>query len=154
MRTVLAVALVGTALAAAACSGTDEPVRDEQGQVKEQSDVSVFHLQLGDCTQNAELGEVSSVGAVPCDQPHAYEVFAVGQYQGDTYDATAIDTYAQSSCASAFEGFVGRAVADSVLEVTYLTPTVGSFDEGDRAVTCLVGTGAESTTGTMRGANR
>lgn len=131
-----------------------EPNRDEQGHVTQQEDVSVFHLRLGDCTQDSALGEVASVGATPCDQPHAYEVFAIAQVEGDTYDATTIDSFAQQACRREFTSFVGVDVDDSALDVTYLTPTQDSFAQGDREVTCLVGTGTGPSTGTLRGAAR
>ncbi|MBX7158798.1 MAG: septum formation family protein [Acidimicrobiia bacterium] len=154
MRKLLAGVLVAVTLGGTACAIANEPERDEQGQVKEQGDVSIFHLRLGDCTQDASLGLVSNVGAVPCDQEHAYEVFAVAQYQGDTYDAAKIDSFAQEVCAAEFKTFVGRDVSDSVLDVTYLTPTADSFGRDDREVACLVGSGAAPTTGSLRGADR
>lgn len=154
MRTAVAAGVAAVTLGATACSGNDAPVRDDRGQVREEADVSVFHLQVGDCTQRSEVGELSSVAAAPCDQPHAYEVFAVATYRGDSYEVAAIDTYARQSCASAFTGFVGRPVADSVLAMTYITPTGDSFDQGDREVTCLVGAGSGPAVGTLRDANR
>lgn len=156
VRRLYAVAAVLLAFVVAGCwNVAGEPDRDEHGNVVAPADVSVFHLRLGDCTQDSGIGgEVTSVSATACGEPHAYEVFAVGEYTGTDYDVTAIDGFAQTYCASAFEGFVNRPVADSGLELTYLTPTAESFGTGDREVTCLVGTGSEATTGSLRGANR
>lgn len=149
----LVVAIVATGCAIG-IDTTGEPSRDEQGKVSEEGDLSVFHLQIGDCTQGSALGEVASVGATPCDQPHSYEVFASAQVEDETYDRNLIDMFAQMTCTQEFTKFVGLPVSDSVLDVTYLTPTEDSFSRGDREVTCLVGTGSGTSTGTLRGANK
>lgn len=155
MRTVLVCAVAALALLWSGCTDAGgEPRRDEQGNMTEQGDVSVFHLHLGDCTQDPTLGEVSNVAATPCDQPHAYEVFAVTQYEGDEYRPVSIDAFAQSSCAAAFSGFVGLPVDDSGLSMTYITPTEPSFGAGDREISCLVGSDADPTSGSLRGARR
>lgn len=150
---ILLVAILCSSCAIGVDSAT-EPSRDEAGHVSEEGDLSVFHLRVGDCTQGSALGEVASVGATPCDQPHAYEVFATASVEGEAYDSRAIDTFAQEACTREFATFVGVPVGDSVLDVTYLTPTADSFSRGDREVTCLVGAGAAPSTGTLRGTRR
>ena len=152
--------LLGSAVAAGllvvglgACSD-DEPERDESGSVTEGGDESVFELAVGDClTDSATTGVIEDVPVVPCDEPHASEVFhtfdvADGDFPGDfTADI-------ESGCLPAFEEFVGVAYDQSALEITWLEPTAESWEQGDREVACIVNDPAGNVTGSLEGAAR
>jgi hypothetical protein len=137
-----------------ACSG--EPEREEAtGELQESGDVDVFDVQVGDCLggETAE-GEISSVEATPCTEPHAEEIFASvtvadGEYPGQE----ALDAEAEK-CVSEFTEFVGMAYEESVLEINYMTPTEDSWALDDREILCTIYDPAGETTGTLSGANR
>jgi Septum formation len=135
-----------------ACS--DDPERDESGAVTEGGDESVFDVSVGDCmTDQASAGEVSDVPVVPCEQPHASEVFHTYEVPGDTFpgDFTQITT---EQCMPAFQQFVGMAYEQSALEVTTLEPTSQTWAEGDRELVCIIVDPAGNVTGSLQGANR
>ena len=136
-----------------ACGG--DAKRDDAGQVQEESDVSATKVRNGDCIEGAVTGEVSSLTAVPCSEPHgaeAYHAFDLptGEYPGDEPVATA----AEQGCIDAFEDFVGKKYEDSVLEISPLTPTAESWEADDRQVLCFLRDPERPTTGSLRGAAR
>lgn len=145
------------ALGLSACSSTPTaPVRDETGEITEANDsADVFLLAVGDCTndEGTTSGEISSVATVPCADPHDNEAYLSqdlpdGEFPGDE----AVATQADEICYGGFADFVGLAYEDSRLEYFPITPTEGSWGEGDREVLCLVYDGnAEKLTGSMQG---
>ncbi len=120
-------------------------------------DADVFTLQVGDCLvdQTADA-EVEEVPVVPCDQPHAQEIYYSHIIDADALpDETEMQTIVGDACIVQFETFVGLPYDDSVLDVTWLEPTQGSWDSGDRELLCMViDPSTDSVTGTLAGANR
>ncbi len=135
------------------CGG--DAKRDDAGQVREQSDVYATKVRKGDCIAGAVKGEVKSLTAIPCAQPHgaeAYHAFDLpdGDYPGDEPVATA----AEQGCIEAFKAFVGKAYEESVLEIAPLTPSADSWETDDRQVLCFIKDPESDTTGTLANANR
>lgn len=157
-RALVAAALAGlVAVGLGACSD-DEPERDETtGEITEAGDADVFSIKVGDCVTDeaASQGEVQDVPVVPCDQPHASEVYL--SYMIDTADLpdpATMESIVTEQCLGNFESFVGLPFEQSTLEVTYLEPTAGSWDQGDRELLCMVYDPAGDVTGTLQGAAR
>jgi hypothetical protein len=116
----------------------------------------VFALGVGDCATDSSLeGEVQEVTIIDCGQPHATEVFHSYLIpDGELPDDAGIQTIVEEQCLPAFESFVGLGYYDSVLEVTFLSPTPDSWDAGDRELLCLIVDPAGDVTGSLAGANR
>ncbi|HEY6414866.1 MAG TPA: septum formation family protein [Acidimicrobiales bacterium] len=154
----LAVLAIAVAGGLGACgSDSDEPARDEDtDEVTEAGDADVFEMAVGDCLVDQSLtGEVTEVPVVPCDQPHASEIFYSHIIDGDTLpDPTAMEAIVDEQCVGNFEGFVGMPYEQSVLEVTWLEPTAGSWDAGDRELLCMVADPAGDVTGSLAGVAR
>jgi hypothetical protein len=160
-RLLLPVVIGAIALSLSGCSSLfsspEEPVRDETGQIAESNDsTDVFALTVGDCTndEGTTSGEISTVAAVPCDEPHDNEAYLSvdlpeGEYPGDDSVATQADTI----CYDAFPTFVGIAYEESRLDYFPITPTEESWTGGaDREVLCMVyDANAEKLTGTAAG---
>lgn len=78
--------------------------------------------------------------ALPCDVPHANEVFALveseleGEYPGD--NALYFDGIDQ--CRPEFESYVGLPYENSVLDIFVFFPTEADWNRGDHTLTCLV----------------
>ena len=145
--------LVVLTLFLVACSGAQ---RDDAGTITEGGDVDVFSLNVGDCLGATEGDEVASVQAVPCDESHESEVFALVDYDAGA-DAEwpgddAVSSFADEQCEAAFEEYVGISYNDSRYFITYLQPTEDTWADGDREVVCLVvGPDNEPVTGSLRG---
>jgi hypothetical protein len=130
--------------------------RDDTGEITDTGELDVFTIAVGDCLADAPEGEVTSVVAIPCDEAHAYEAYHEFELAGDEYPgAEVVDEEAWTGCDAAFTEFVGLTYDESVLLVTYYTPTEESWNaQGDRIVTCVIGEEAGDTTGSLAGAGR
>jgi hypothetical protein len=117
---------------------------------------SVFDLSVGDCFDDpAAGGEISSVDAVDCAEPHDNEVYALYDYDGDSYPGVdAMGAAADEGCEARFEDYVGIAYLDSELFYTHLTPTQESWDDGDREIVCVLYEPNTKLEGSMEGAAR
>lgn len=130
-------------------SGAD---RDESGRITSSGTVDVASLEVGDCVNGIEEGDVLTVPAVPCAEPHEGEVFAVfdvsltGQWPGD--DAVAGE--AEDGCVDRFESYAPGAEDAASLDLFYLHPTSGSWRAGDREVICIATDPAGKRTGSLR----
>jgi hypothetical protein len=146
-RTAALLALV-LAFSAGACNDAE---RDEAGKVRASGDLSVYELRTGDCFNGGErvaeeTGQertVEEVTAVPCDQAHDNEVFAVIDHPAKP-DAPfpgeeAVNKVAQDGCLERFEPYVGRPYDGSDLQVAVIAPGEESWKkEGDRAIACIL----------------
>jgi hypothetical protein len=136
--------------------------RGDGGALTSGGNVTVDDLRVGDCFNAGEFSEggdaeVSDVDGVPCDEPHAFEVFAVADYNGPEYPATQAQFEAafDAVCVGPFQSYVGMAYADSVLWASAITPTEDGWNSGDREFIChLHNEDASPITGSQRGANR
>jgi hypothetical protein len=118
---------------------------------------NVFTLEVGTCFDDTDETEVSSVPEVDCSEPHDNEVFAVFDYtQSDTFPGSeAMNDAAQELCIAQFEAYVGLSYPESALEVFPITPTQGSWDNGDREIICaLYNLDLSKLTESMQGAAR
>ena len=134
-----------------------EAVRDEAGEVVEGGQSDVFTVSVGDCLSEAQSdGEVMDVPIVPCSEPHDAEIYHDFQVEGTEYPGDEeITRLADEGCLGAFEDFVGVPYDASKLEVTYYTPTEGSWNEvDDRLVSCMIMDPAGPTTDSLEGAER
>lgn len=138
-RAALVAGLAAGSLVWAACSSEDQTTRDEEGAIVEAGEISAFSINVGDCLVGDSVGEVSGFDGVPCTEAHDNEVFftfdmAEGDFPGDE----AIETAATDRCLTEFENYVGIAYESSIYGLTWLSPTSGSWSQGDREVACLV----------------
>lgn len=149
-RALLAPVLV-LALVGGACSD-DGVQRDEAtNELTRGGSLSVYELLENDCIlieepPDPETG-VEKVDAVPCDEEHTHEVYAV---DGETLPERFADVYpgapdleavANQICFAEFSTFVESDVIDSTLAFTYLYPTLDSWSDTDimdREIVCLV----------------
>jgi hypothetical protein len=136
--------------------------RGDDGAVAGAGSLSVYDLQVGDCFNSGTEEEIDNVDAVPCSQPHAYEVFAVADYNGAEYPATDLQFEEAffEVCVPPFEDYVGVPYEDSVLWASAITPTQAGWDDGDHEFVCHlhqdpgVDQIPDPLTGSMRGSDR
>lgn len=115
--------------------------RDDSGAITGAGSLTVSDLRVGDCfnlqDENEEL--IGEVDAKPCNEPHVYEMYFVGNLPDGEFPAqSTMDQFAADNCLPAFEEFVGLSYQESLLEVFYLTPSEDSWDAGDQSVQCAV----------------
>ena len=126
----------------------------------EEADTSVFSVEPGTClVAPAEVEvNITEVDAVPCDQEHTQEAYALVDYvspDGEGADEfpgeEALTAFADGACAEEFEGYVGVSYLDSSLFFTYLLPSARSWEEDDREVLCLVTSAGRPLTASVKG---
>ena len=96
-------------------------------------------LRVGDCfdLKDPAADEVDDVTAGPCTVAHEFEMFFVGSLPEGEFPADQVfATYVKDNCYPAFGAYIGKAYADSELEMYSLTPTDDSWRAGDHSVQC------------------
>ena len=102
-------------------------------------------LRVGDCIDEPDQGStVQAVPTQPCTSPHDAEVFAELAYPAEAAESypgdAAFEIFVETSCIPLWDGYTGRVWGiDTEFDIGFLQPTVTSWDEGDRAVTCYTG---------------
>jgi hypothetical protein len=146
-RTALVGGLVVLSMALGGCSALQglfgqNVTRDAQTQeVTEAGTAGVFSLHVGDCfNEQGSAEEISDVPAVPCADAHDNEIYYAFTIDGTDWPGDeVINTKSEEECGPKFEEFVGIAYADSTLDWWPMTPTQGSWENGnDREVLCIV----------------
>jgi hypothetical protein len=115
--------------------------RSSTGEITNDGDMLATDLRVGDCfdLKESDAESITDVTARPCTDEHEYELFHVavmaeGPFPGDA----AFDVFFEDNCLGTFETYVGKAYAESVLDIFWLTPGEEAWDEGDRSIQCAV----------------
>jgi hypothetical protein len=119
--------------------------------------VSLDGLRPGDCFSAGEETEISDVDGVRCTDSHAYEVFAVADYEADVYPSTREQSDAAfgATCLQPFEEYVGIPYRESELYASMITPSEEGWNGGDREFICYLHQPDEAPmTSSMEGAAR
>jgi hypothetical protein len=100
--------------------------------------VTATDVKVGDCLKEIPgSARVLTVQTVDCEQPHAGEVFSVLMMpEGDFPGQPAIDEYADK-CSPELATYTPAAITDDSVQLYVLYPTEETWDQGDRAVTCI-----------------
>ena len=103
-----------------------------------QGTVTATDVEMGDCLSEIPGDtRVLTVKTIDCAEPHAGEVFAVLQMPGDDFPGqAAIDTYADK-CSPELATYAPSAMTDDTVQLYVLYPTAETWEQGDRAVTCI-----------------
>ncbi|MDR1387475.1 MAG: septum formation family protein [Propionibacteriaceae bacterium] len=151
-RLVAGLAAVSMAGLLGACSlfGTS-PVRGEDGDITSGGDLDVFSVAVGDCFIVPDGDTVSSLAAMPCNQAHNGEIIGKFDVAVSTFDEDAIDEEAFVFCGQAAAEYIGPNWESTPLDVTYFSPTEGSWDNGDREILCFGMVDGLDLTDTIRG---
>jgi hypothetical protein len=135
-RTLCAVALITSA--GLACSPAE---RGDSGAIETAGSLDAFAMRVGDCFDDRTLGadEVSDVPGVPCTTAHDNEVFAVFDVALDKWPGSdRVNEIGDEECLERFDAAIGAEYEESVLYITTLTPSQGSWDQmSDREVICI-----------------
>jgi hypothetical protein len=113
--------------------------------------VTATDVKVGDCLKEIPGStRVLTVDTVGCDQPHAGEVFALlVMPEGDFPGQSAIEEY-QNKCEPELASYAPDAITDDSVQLYVLYPTAETWEQGDRAVTC-VATLDPPRTGSLKG---
>jgi Septum formation len=100
--------------------------------------VTATDVKVGDCLKEIPGNtRVLTVDTVGCDKSHAGEVFAVLLMpEGDYPGQSAIEEY-QNKCEPELASYAPDAITDDSVQLYVLYPTAETWEQGDRAVTCV-----------------
>lgn len=100
--------------------------------------VTATDVKEGDCLAEIPAsGRVLMVQTVDCNQSHAGEVYAVlTMPEGDFPGVAAIERY-QNKCEPELADYSPGAMTDDSIQMYVLYPTAETWEQGDRAVTCV-----------------
>jgi hypothetical protein len=115
--------------------------RSDSGEITRSGDLDVNELRVGDCfdLKDPDAEELTQVTARPCSEEHEYETFFIGTMAAGPYPSEAtFEQYIVAQCEPAFGRYVGMDYQRSRLEVTWVGPTTGGWNDGDRSVQCHV----------------
>jgi hypothetical protein len=100
--------------------------------------VTATDVEVGDClSEIPDSARVLTVQTVECDQTHAGEVYAVlTMPDGDFPGQAVVDEYS-NKCEPELAAYSPDAMADDSIQMYVLYPTAESWEQGDRAVTCV-----------------
>jgi Domain of unknown function (DUF4190)/Septum formation len=117
------------------------------GEITEAGEVSTARLRVGDCVNDLEESEaVTSLPAVPCDDPHDGEVFAVFDLpDGDYPPEKELFAAAESRCEEELMEYAPQAMNSSI-GLFYFYPHESAWPD-DREIVCI----ATAMSGTMTG---
>lgn len=97
-------------------------------------------LSVGDCLDKSAEG-AAHAKVVDCDEAHEAQVIGVYEPTRGPYpSAEVLTAEAESTCAAAFEQFVGSDPMVSVLDLFPLLPTRQAWEAGDVTVACVAST--------------
>jgi len=139
---IVVAAVVGAAVALGGAGGSSSG-----------GEVSAAKLAVGHCVDDLrESDDLEGLPVLPCEQPHAGEVFAIfelpaGPFPGDE----ALGRQAQQECLKQFENYAPSSLADDKVELFYLHPSQLSWTSGDRGVTCVATDPTAKRTGSLKG---
>jgi hypothetical protein len=99
----------------------------------------ISDVDVGDCFNDPGFGEVRDVEIVDCADPHDLEAFATVELEGGDYPGEfSVFEQAFDACLDLFEPYVGTPYENSSLYIFPLSPTEGSWNDGDRGAVCVV----------------
>lgn len=104
-------------------------------------DANPFELEVGSCFDDPDVadGRVFELAAVDCSQPHDNEVYAVLTLPDGAFPGVGdIAVIADEGCLTAFPGYVGEDYLESDYFASYLAPSAGSWEDGDRTIVCFL----------------
>ncbi|MEO8246100.1 MAG: septum formation family protein [Chloroflexota bacterium] len=153
----LVTACSSTSSSSASASASDSSATSASPDASaEESIVSAFDLEVGDCFNTDDVSTVNEVTATACDASHVYEVFGLSNYDAaedaDFPGDDALSTAAEDACRPAFEDYVGVAYDDSEWYGTFINPSEETWANGDREIVCVLHTKDETeVTGSAEG---
>jgi len=132
-----AVGVGAVLIIAAVYSSVTSAQRDTGGGIVDGGTLSVFEIQIGDCISDSITGTLTEASAVPCSEAHIYEAYFNSELpQNGSFSD--VNEFTDEACYSNFEAYVGVSPENTDLTFVSLIPTVGSWDSGDRKITCLL----------------
>lgn len=101
-------------------------------------------MEQGECllVDDGLAAQVAKLPVIDCTKSHTHEIFAkVPDTEHQVYPGQAsLEQLAETKCYGAFEDYVEISPFDSSLYITWIVPSLGSWnDKNDRTILCVLG---------------
>ena len=128
--------------------------RDDAGQITKSGDLSVNETRVGDCfidfpDVTSDATNISSVKAVPCTEPHSWQVFYKSSLSPGEYSDSAVIDASDEVCTYAVDALFAS-LNDlqyneyRTADINIIQPTEKTWANGNRAVDCLIGSDTQT----------
>lgn len=152
MRKVTALVFAGLlVLGVSACTNP----RDDSGKVTQSASAHALSIKVGDCVGSLSGDQIEDVQLIPCGDAHYWEAYSARDLPaGDFPGETEIGKVAAQFCGDEFTKFVGVTEEDSQYTWTFLSPSSGSWNDGDREIMCIAGLEDGGVRGSLKNVNK
>ena len=126
--------------------------RDNAGQITAGGSVSATALREGDCVNDLkDTTSLLSLPAVPCNQAHEGEVFAVFDLPAGPYPGqSGVDDAVNTECSGRLAGYSTTAAADPGVGLFSVYPLEQNWKAGDRQVVCIAAPFSGTASGSIK----
>ena len=149
-----AILSLGLSACSVSTSGTRKPSNNSRTPAASATADTQTQAHIGKCFQFGP-NEDSDVTSVDCNQPHDGEYFHIFDFAGTNIPSDdEFDEESDEICGLIFEHYVGKPVADSTLDYSWMLPRSQTWAKGDHTVRCYVFAKDDSKlTGSARNSN-
>jgi hypothetical protein len=142
--------LVLIGLTISECSSAD---RNDAGEITKAGDVNAFDIQTGDCFNDLPFEDetaLSSVEAVPCNEPHHWQAFYSGTVTLTSFSEASARQVTSDECDQAVSKLISQMSSIKLdafqnARIAYFYPTEESWNsKGDRTLDCLIGSDTDT----------
>ena len=133
------------------CTSAD---RDSSGEITKSGDVKVTDMRVGDCfidipNVTDETIQLSTVKAIPCSEPHSWQVFHKSNVMLEEYSLDALTEETTRICGDATDALIStlndlKFNEYRTADINISQPTSSSWAKGDRVTTCLIGSDSQT----------
>ena len=123
--------------------------RDDAGQITKSGDLDVRETRVGDCfidfpNVTETSVDVASIKAIPCSEPHSWQIFHKSIISLDEYAEEAVINASNDICNYATEALFASLSYSKLNEhknsdINILNPTQQGWQQGNKTVDCLIG---------------
>jgi hypothetical protein len=115
--------------------------RDGDGQIVASGSLPISELRVGDCFDADQSGNIASVDAMPCDEPHDFELYHIAEWPEEDASfpsAIELEAFVFERCLPALRDYTGQDIEGSRIFFSPIVPDEQSWNAGRRVVYCAL----------------
>lgn len=127
--------------------------RNDAGLITKSGDLDVQETKVGDCFADVpnvtdSAVDISSLKAVPCSDPHSWQIFHKSNISFEDYSKSAVTDASSEICDVAAEALFqslsyAKINEHRLSDLNVIQPTSDGWAKGNKVVDCLIGSDTE-----------